>query len=106
MEKLNFELNQVMKTVIKIFAFLLFVNVSFSQDAPKNGDAVKTVGYFDMRGTKAGYEINGYVVELTPEQVKMYDDRKLEVSGTVLIGKNENEVDIYIVKDVVVKILE
>lgn len=79
-----------MKTTTIIITSIL-VLISFSaftqteQIQVQDSSKVKTVGYFDMNETKSGYEINNYYVELSEEQVEMYRDREVCVTGDLVV---------------------
>jgi hypothetical protein len=101
---------------------MLFIaaNISFAQDAKdtkqKSGEPVSTIGYIEKAESKSGYGINGFYIQLTQDEYKKYYDRKIEVSGKLLIvkGLTDEELkimqgskeDTYFIEETVIKILE
>ncbi len=101
-----------MKLFFALFVTFILANISFAQDAKdvtqKSGEPVSTVGYIEKHESKSGYGINGFYIQLTQDEYKKYYDRKLEVSGKLLIIKaaGEGEADTYFIEKPAVKILE
>jgi hypothetical protein len=86
-----------MKTIyivlFPVLAIILSCNHSkpVTKDVSKKSETITTVGYIDTLEAKSGYNINGYWVSLTQEQVKMYKGKKVEVKGTLLIVEAVDE---------------
>lgn len=80
-----------MKSILTLVIFLFLTCYTFAQDAKdvnqKSGEQVSTVGYIEKLPTKSGYGINGFYIQLTQEEFEKYYDRKIEVSGKLLIVK-------------------
>ncbi|MBS1492316.1 MAG: hypothetical protein JST55_02330 [Bacteroidetes bacterium] len=106
-----------------LFAFLftiILANVSFAQDAKdtkqKSGEPVSTIGYIEKMESKSGYGINGFYIQLTKDEYEKYYDRKIEVSGKLLIVKGltdeqlktmqGSKEDRYFIEETVIKIIE
>jgi hypothetical protein len=73
--------------------FLIFFSCNNSKPVTKDKDpeTVTTIGYFDTLEAKSGYNINGYWVSLTEEQVKKYKGKKVEVKGLLIIVEAVDE---------------
>ncbi len=109
-----------MKIIIALFAFFILANISFAQDAKdtkqKSGEPVSTIGYIEKMESKSGYGINGFYIQLTKDEYEKYYDRKIEVSGKLLIvkGLSEEELkrlqgskeDRYFIEETAIKIIE
>ncbi len=109
-----------MKTILSLFLLFILANISFAQDAKdtkqKSGEPVSTIGYIEKAESKSGYGINGFYIKLTKDEYEKYYDRKIEVSGKLLIvkGLTDEELktmqgskeDRYFIEDTVIKILE
>ncbi|MBX7046573.1 MAG: hypothetical protein K1X86_12130 [Ignavibacteria bacterium] len=80
-----------MKTAFSLFMLFILASISFAQDAKdvkqKSGEPVSTIGYIEKMESKSGYGINGFYIQLTKEEYERYYDRKIEVSGKLLIAK-------------------
>ncbi|MFH2143997.1 MAG: hypothetical protein ABIJ97_16345 [Bacteroidota bacterium] len=85
-----------MKAIL-IFTFLIITICIYGQqtNSTKTGsnDTIQTVSFisdFNMNemAAKDGYIINGYIVDLSLEQAKMFDGKKIKVTGqyTIIIG--------------------
>jgi len=106
--------------LITIISSFIVANVSFAQDAKdtkqKSGEAVSTIGYIEKTESKSGYGINGFYIQLTKDEYEKYYDRKIEVSGKLLIvkGLTDEELktmqgskeDRYFIEETAIKILE
>lgn len=109
-----------MKTILSFFLFFILANISFAQDAKdvtqKSGEPVSTIGYIEKAESKSGYGINGFYIKLTKDEYEKYYDRKIEVSGKLLIvkGLTDEELktmqgskeDRYFIEETAIKILE
>lgn len=109
-----------MKIIITLFVLFVLANISFAQDAKdvtsKSGEPVSTVGYIEKHESKSGYGINGFYIQLTKDEYNKYYDRKIEVSGKLLIikGLTDEELktmqgsreDRYFIEEINVKIIE
>jgi hypothetical protein len=109
-----------MKSFIVICFFLLLTGAGFAQDAKEvkqqSGEAVSTIGYIEKTESKSGYGINGFYIQLSKDEYEKYYDRKIEVSGKLLIvkGLTEEELrttqgtkeDRYFIEELVIKIIE
>lgn len=109
-----------MKLLLTLSMLFIAASISFAQDAKdvtqKSGEPVSTIGYIEKHESKSGYGINGFYIKLTKDEYEKYYDRKLEVSGKLLIvkGLTDEELktiqgskeDIYFIEETVVKILE
>ncbi len=109
-----------MKTILSLFLLFILANISFAQDAKdtkqKSGEPVSTIGYIEKAESKSGYGINGFYIQLTKDEYEKYYDRKIEVSGKLLIvkGLTDEELktmqgskeDRYFIEDTAIKILE
>ncbi|MBP9096596.1 MAG: hypothetical protein KBG21_08290 [Ignavibacteria bacterium] len=109
-----------MKTILSLFLLFILANISFAQDAKdtkqKSGEPVSTIGYIEKAESKSGYGINGFYIKLTKDEYEKYYDRKIEVSGKLLIvkGLTDEELktmqgskeDRYFIEETAIKILE
>ncbi len=109
-----------MKTILSLFLLFILANISFAQDAKdtkqKSGEPVSTIGYIEKAESKSGYGINGFYIQLTKDEYEKYYDRKIEVSGKLLIvkGLTDEELktmqgskeDRYFIEETAIKILE
>lgn len=109
-----------MKTILSLFLLFILANISFAQDAKdtkqKSGESVSTIGYIEKAESKSGYGINGFYIQLTKDEYEKYYDRKIEVSGKLLIvkGLTDEELktmqgskeDRYFIEETAIKILE
>lgn len=109
-----------MKLLAVLFVLFIFANISFAQDAKdikqKSGEPVSTIGYIEKQESKSGYGINGFYIQLTKEEYENYYDKKIEVSGKLLIvkGLTDEELktmqgtkeDRYFIEEPAIKIIE
>lgn len=109
-----------MKIIFALFITFILANISFAQDAKdtkqKSGEPVSTIGYIEKAESKSGYGINGFYIQLTKDEYEKYYDRKIEVSGKLLIvkGLTDEELktmqgskeDRYFIEETVIKIIE
>jgi hypothetical protein len=109
-----------MKLLFALFITLILANISFAQDAKdikqKSGEPVSTIGYIEKMESKSGYGINGFYIQLTKDEYEKYYDRKIEVSGKLLIVKGltdeqlktmqGSKEDMYFIEETAIKILE
>jgi hypothetical protein len=91
-----------MKTIF-VLTFLLFLSgFTFAQDAKdvkqKSGEQVSTVGYIEKSPTKSGYAINGFYIQLSQDEFEKYYDKKIEVSGKLLIVKGLTDEELKMVQ--------
>lgn len=78
---------------IVLFIFLLVASFqAYSQEK------VKTIGYIDTLETKSGYQINGYYISLTKEQLNLYKGKRVMVTGKLLVVKGIDPNDPVIVQ--------
>lgn len=109
-----------MKIIFALFITFILANISFAQDAKdtkqKSGEPVSTIGYIEKAESKSGYGINGFYIKLAKDEYEKYYDRKIEVSGKLLIvkGLTDEELktmqgskeDRYFIEETVIKIIE
>lgn len=113
-------MKSILAFLFSFFCVIMVSNISFAQDAKdtkqKSGEPVSTIGYIEKAESKSGYGINGFYIQLTKDEYEKYYDRKIEVSGKLLIvkGLTDEEMkttqgtkeDRYFIEETQIKILE
>ena len=74
-----------MKTIILFITTLSITALLQAQTVRDTMTTVTTTGIIDLRETKSGYQINEYFIELSAEEVNKYANKKVEVTGTLLV---------------------